>query len=132
PLRRRSRDSDIRSAAVAGAASNGFTNGANAVQLTVNHPSVSGVYAGNDAFVEATISQPRPTIFMGTLGFQSATVSTRAIAGAQDSPNCGYALDPSATHSFNTSGSASVNAASCIVVDSSSGSAMVRRGGGQG
>jgi len=130
-LRRRASDSEIRSAAFNGASSNGFTNGANAVQVTVNHPPVSGFYAGNDAFVEATISQPRPTIFMGTLGFQSATVSTRAIAGAQDSPNCVYALDPSATHSFNTSGSASVNAACGIVVDSSSGSAMVSSGGGQ-
>jgi len=130
-LRRRADDSEIRSAAIGGAASNGFTNGANAAQVTVNHPPGSGFYTGNDAFVEAIISQPRPAIFMRILGFESATVSTRAVAGAQDSPNCVYALDPTATHSFNTSGSASVNAACGIIVDSSSGSALVSSGGGQ-
>jgi len=130
-LRRRADDSEIQSAAIGGAASNGFTNGANAAQVTVNHPPDSGFYSGNDAFVEAIISQPRPALFMRILGFQSATVSTRAVAGAQDSPNCVYALDPTATHSFNTSGSASVNAACGIIVDSSSGSALVSSGGGQ-
>ncbi len=130
-LRRRADDSEVRSAAIGGAASNGFTNGANAAQVTVNHPPDSGFYSGNDAFVEAIISQPRPALFMRILGFESATVSTRAVAGAQDSPNCVYALDPTVTHSFNTSGSASVNAACGIVVDSSSGSALVSSGGGQ-
>ena len=130
-LRRRADDSEIQLAAISGAASNGFTNGANAAQVTVNHPPGSGFYMGNAAFVEAIINQPRPTVFMRILGYQSAMVSTRAVAGAQDSPNCVYALDPSATHSFNTSGSASVNAACGIIVDSSSGSAMVSSGGGQ-
>ena len=130
-LRRRADDSEIRSAAISGAASNGFTDGANAAQVTVNHPPGSGFYTGNAAFVEAIISQPRPTVFMRILGYQSAMVSTRAVAGAQDSPNCVYALDPSATHSFNTSGSASVNAACGIIVDSNSGSALVSSGGGQ-
>ena len=63
-LRRRADDSEIRSAAISGAASNGFTNGANAAQVTVNHPPGSGFYTGNAAFVEAIISQPRPTVFM--------------------------------------------------------------------
>src|SRR2546426_9735178 len=59
-LRRRADDSEIRLAAIGGAASNGFTNGANAAQVTVNHPPGSGFYTGNYAFVEAFISQTRP------------------------------------------------------------------------
>jgi Flp pilus assembly protein TadG len=128
-LRRAASDSEVRSAATNGAASNGFTDGASSAQVTVNHPPASGFYAGNSAFVEAIISQPRPTIFMSLLGFQSATVSTRAVAGAQDSPNCIYALNPTTSSAFNTSGGANVNASCGIVVDSSSGSALNSSGG---
>src|SRR5438552_15202871 len=118
-LRRDANDTQVQPAAFSAAASNGFTNG-----VVINHPPGSGLYAGNDRFVEAIISQPRPTIFMGILGFNSATVGTRAVAGSLDSPNCIYALHPTANHALNTTGSAAVNAACGVVVDSSSTSAM--------
>src|SRR5437773_9391665 len=118
----------LAAAAHNGAASNGFTHLVDGTHVTVNHPPLGGFYAGNGSFVEAIISQPRPTIFMGILGFQSATVSTRAIAGAQDSPGCIYALNPTASHAFSTSGSASVNAGCAVVVDSSSGTALSSSG----
>ena len=127
-LRRGATDDQIQTAGINGAASDGFTNGASSTRVTVNHPPASGYYAGNSSFVEAIISQPRPTIFMGILGFQSATVSTRAVAGAQNSPNCIYALNPTASAAFGTSGGASVNAGCGIVVDSSSGSALSSTG----
>jgi len=123
-LRRDTNDAQVQPAAFSAAASNGFTNGASGTQVVINHPPSSGLYAGNDRFVEAIISQPRPTIFMGILGFNSASVGTRAVAGSLDSPNCIYALNPTANHAFNTTGSAAVNAACGVVVDSSSGSAM--------
>ncbi len=128
-LRRAATDSEIRSAATNGAATNGFTDGSSSAQVTVNHPPASGFYAGNAAFVETIISQPRPTIFMGLLGFQSATVSTRAVAGSQDSPNCIYALNPTISAAFGTVGGSNVNASCGIVVDSSSNSAMSSTGG---
>jgi len=117
-LRRDANDAQVQPAAFSAAASNGFTDGVGGAQVIVNHPPSGGFYAGNDRFVEAIVKQPRPTIFMSILGFQSASVGTRAVAGAQDSPNCIYALHPTANHAFNTTGSASV------VVDSSSNSAM--------
>jgi len=123
-LRRDANDAQVQPAAFSAAASNGFTNGVDGTQVIVNHPPSGGFYAGNDRFVEAIIKQPRPTIFMGILGFQSTSVGTRAVAGAQDSPKCIYALHPTANHAFNTTGSASINAACGVVVDSSSGSAM--------
>jgi len=78
-------------AAQKGATSNGFTDGGEGTHVTINWPPLSGPYAaggsgatpgaGNPGFVEAIITQPRPTIFMAILGFQSATVSARAVAG---------------------------------------------------
>src|SRR5207302_365861 len=123
-LRRDANDAQVQPAAFSAAASNGFTDGVGGAQVIVNHPPSGGFYAGNDRFVEAIVKQPRPTIFMSILGFQSASVGTRAVAGAQDSPNCIYALHPTANHAFNTTGSASVSAACGVIVDSNSGSAM--------
>src|SRR5213593_4671650 len=123
-LRRDANDAQVQPAAFSAAASNGFTNSVASTEVVINHPPSTGFYAGNDRFVEAFVKQPRPTIFMSILGFQSASVGTRAVAGAQDSPNCIYALHPTANHAFNTTGSASVSAACGVIVDSSSGSAM--------
>ena len=128
-LRRGASDGQIRTAALSGAASDGFSNGANDTQVTINHPPSSGYYAGNPGFVEAIISQPRPTLFMGILGFQRATVSTLAIAGAQAGTNCIYALDPTAASAFNVNGGATVAASCGIVDDSNSSSAMNSSGG---
>src|SRR5438034_1347710 len=128
-LRRAASATQIESAAFNAAAANGFTNGVNGAQVAVNHPPTSGFYAGNDAFVEAVISQVRPTTFMGILGFQTATVSTRAVAGAKAGPACIYAMDPTAASAFNVNGGASVTATSGIVDDSSSSNAMNSSGG---
>ena len=128
-LRRAASATQIESAAFNAAATNGFTNGVNGAQVAVNHPPTSGFYAGNDAFVEAVISQVRPTTFMGILGFQTATVSTRAVAGAKAGPACIYAMDPTAASAFNVNGGASVTATCGIVDDSSSSNAMNSSGG---
>ena len=128
-LRRGASDGQIQTAALSGAASDGFSNGANDTQVTINHPPNSGYYAGNPRFVEAIISQPRPTLFMGILGVQRANVSTLAIAGSQPGTNCIYALDPTAASAFNVNGGATVTASCGIVDDSNSSSAMNSSGG---
>jgi len=128
-LRRGASDGQIQTAALSGAASDGFSNGANDTQVTINHPPNSGYYAGNPRFVEAIISQPRPTLFMGILGVQRANVSTLAVAGAQPGTNCIYALDPTAASAFNVNGGATVTASCGIVDDSNSSSAMNSSGG---
>ena len=128
-LRRGASDGQIQTAALSGAASDGFSNGANDTQVTINHPPNSGYYAGNPGFVEAIISQPRPTLFMGILGVQRANVSTLAVAGAQPGTNCIYALDPTAASAFNVNGGATVAASCGIVDDSNSSSAMNSSGG---
>ena len=118
------RDNKIASAAQAAAATDGFTNGTDGTEVAVHSPPLSGYYAGNPSYVEAIIAQTRPSLFMGVLGFQSARVSARAVAGMQDSPNCIYALSPTKTAlSMNGSGS-TLSAARGIIVNSSDASAL--------
>src|SRR5436309_11881435 len=118
------RDNKIASAAQAAAATDGFTNGTDGTEVAVHSPPLSGYYAGNPSYVEAIISQTRPSLFMGVLGFQSAKVSARAVAGMQDSPSCIYALSPTGTGLAINGNGASLSAACGIVVDSSDASAL--------
>src|SRR5437867_6191894 len=79
------------------AVANGFTNGASGTTVAVRNPPTSGDYTTNSAYVEAIITQDRPTLFMGILGLSTGRVSARAVAGVQDSTNCIYALSPTGT-----------------------------------
>src|SRR2546427_134452 len=112
-----------------GATSNGFTKGVDGTQVTVHWPPLSGPYAaggpgatpgaGNAGFVEAIVTQPRPTIFMAILGFQSATVSARAVAGTRDSNPCILGLNQTPGHnSVNLNGSFTVDASCRVFSDS--------------
>ena len=115
------RDNKIAPAAQAAAATDGFTD---AADVAVHSPPLSGQYAGNPSYVEAIISQTRPSLFMGVLGFQSARVSARAVAGMQDAPTCVYALGSTGT-GLSMNGSSSTLSAACgIVVNSSDAGAL--------
>src|SRR3989442_13743130 len=94
---RRGGNGQIVSAADAAASSNGFTNNVSGTSIAVHIPPSSGYYTSDGSYVEAIISQTRPTLFMGILGLQSAKVNARAVAGVQDSPNCIYALSQTGT-----------------------------------
>src|SRR3989442_12686960 len=114
----------IVTAADAAAASNGFTNNVNGTSIQVHIPPSSGYYTSDGSYVEAIISQTRPTLFMGILGLQSAKVSARAVAGVQDSPSCIYALSQTGTGLATNGSGSSLSAACGIVVDSSAASAL--------
>ena len=121
---RRAGTPNMTSAAQAAAATDGFTDGTDGTQVAVHNPPLSGYYAGNPSYVEAIITQSRPTIFMGILGFRSARVSTRAVAGFQNSPSCVYALSPTGTGLATNGGGSSLSAACGIVVNSSAAGAL--------
>ena len=111
-------------AANSAAVANGFTNGASGTTVAVHNPPQSGYYTTDPAYVEAIISQDRPTLFMGVLGLSTGRASARAVAGVQDSPNCVYALSPTGT-GLNINGSGSTLSAACgVVVDSSASGAL--------
>ena len=119
----------IRSAALDGSKSNGFTDSADDAQVTPNWPPSSGFHVGNPRFVEAIITQPRPTIFMAIVGFQRATVSARAVAGIVDSNLCILALDQTQPKAINLNGSFTVDA-KCRVADNSNDSDALDDSGG--
>src|SRR2546426_10653552 len=126
---RRVGNGQIVSAADAAAASNGFTNNVSGTSIAVHIPPSSGYYTSDGSYVEAIISQTRPTLFMGILGLPSAKVSARAVAGVQDSPNCIYALGQTGT-GLGTHGSGSSLSAACGIVVNSRAAGALNAGSG--
>lgn len=89
-------------AAKVDASMNGFADGVNGVQVTVNVPPASGSQAGNANFVEVIISDDQPTWFMRALRFNSMNVKARAVAGLGNTGNgCVYALNQDLSNSNN-------------------------------
>jgi len=115
--------------AKAEAATNGFTNGANGVTVTVNKPPIGGSWDGNDNAVQVIINQAVSTSFMQILGVANSQVTARAVGGKQSGGNCVYALNPAKNQSITISGGAAVNV-SCGVVDDSSASQAFSLTGG--
>src|SRR5579864_2583591 len=71
---------DTVAAGKADAASNGFTDGANSVAVSINNPPTSGPNAGTSGYLEAVVKSPEPTYFLRVLGFSSINMSARAVA----------------------------------------------------
>lgn len=90
---------------------NGYSHGTDNVSVTINNPPTSGPNQ-NAQHVEAIVSQPAPTFFLGILGINSANVSARAVAGYRsDGEFCVLALDPAnGADALLVSGSAGVTA----------------------
>jgi Putative Flp pilus-assembly TadE/G-like len=99
---------------------NGFQNGVNGVQLTINNPPAAGTYTGKSNYVEVLLSRPVPTTFMQYFKTTSVTVSARAVGGPGQVSNCVYVLDPNASGAFSASGSAIFDNQCGIMVNSSS------------
>jgi len=112
----------------ADAATNGYTDGAGSVTVTINNPPTSGPNTANSAYVEAIVSKPEPTYFLRVLGVNTLTVSTRAVAYQSNGPNCIYALDPSAPSAVSGSGNPSINSSCGVLVDSSSSNGLALSG----
>jgi hypothetical protein len=104
----------------ADAASNGYTDGASSVTVTINNPPSTGPNAANSGYVEAIVSKPEPTYFLRVLGVSTMTVSARAVAYEGNGPNCIYVLNPSASGAFSANGNVTVSSGCGLLVDSSS------------
>ena len=85
---------DVTAAAKADAASNGFTDGANGVAVTVNNPPASGPNQGVQGYVEVLISKNQPTFFIRVVpgGATSSTVTARAVGHLGNGKGCIYTL----------------------------------------
>ncbi|HXJ94664.1 MAG TPA: pilus assembly protein TadG-related protein [Terriglobia bacterium] len=118
---------DVTSAAKADAATNGFTDGANGVTVSVNNPpQTAGDPHYNDSqYVETIISQSVPTMFGKIFGTKTVTVQARSEAHLGSSPNCFFVSSPSATFQVN---GGSLTAQCGIVVSSSASVAFQSNG----
>ena len=126
---RASGSTNLVTAAKNDAAANGFTDGANAVIITVNNPPATGYSTADSTAVEVLISQNVPTFFMELIGISSGTVRARAVARIGSGTTCFYALDPLASGAFSVSGGVTVQINCGVMVDSSSNTALSVSGG---
>lgn len=100
--------------------------------VTINNPPLSGVYAGNNSYVEAIVNRPEPTYFLRALGsaYDTVSVTTRAVAGSINGPACMYALNPTQSAAIGITGNFTVSAACGVIDDSDSSSALSATGNG--
>lgn len=118
-------------AAKSASSSNGITDGASGAVVTVNIPPTGGPSAGNAAFVEAIVSKPKNTIFMGMFGFKTMTVNARAVAGTPTNGQACIWLMANSGTALSLQGSYDVEASNCgIYVNSTSSNALSVTGNG--
>src|ERR1700683_3764719 len=119
---------DMVAAGIADATSNGFTNGQNSVTVAINSPPTLGPNAGKSGFVESIVATSEPTYFLQVLGYKNISVSARAVAAVNSSPNCVYVMDPSASGALSITGNITIQTGCGFLVDSSSSSGLLANG----
>jgi Putative Flp pilus-assembly TadE/G-like len=108
---------------------NGYADGTNDVTVTIKTPA-SDPGPANGFYVEADVTRPVPTYFLGALGYRTVNVSTTAIAGYDTSPNCVYVGDKNDdANTLVVSGGSVLNAGCGILDESTSSKGMVDSGG---
>jgi Flp pilus assembly protein TadG len=109
---------------------NGYTNGANNVNVTVGSPNPAPSPT-DGTYVQVTVSQPVPTFFMGALGYSTVNVSASAVAGFVRTSNCIISLGGGdLNNALVASGGSVVDVPNCnVAVDSTSSSGLVVSGG---
>ncbi len=99
-------------------------------QVTVNIPPANGWHTGGE-YLEVTISQPNPTVFMTVLAgmlpgssssnYKTVNVAARAVAGIVPATSCVYLLNQSDAGALTIKGNANVTSPNCTwTVDSTS------------
>ncbi len=118
-------------AAKAAATTNGVTDGSGGAVVTISTPPADGPNAGNAAFVEAQVSKPRNTVFLGLFGFKTMTVTARAVAGMPTYGTACIWLMASSGTGLKVQGAYDIEAPSCgIYVNSPSSDALSVTGNG--
>jgi Putative Flp pilus-assembly TadE/G-like len=117
---------DVAAAAKADAASNGFTDQANGVTVTVNNPPASGPNQGVQGYVEVLISKNQPTFFIRVVpgGAATSTVVARAVGHLGNAKGCIYVLGQAPGMEVHHNGA--VSAQNCAILDN--GNLTVRNG----
>jgi len=117
--------STARSSAAGMATQNGYTSGSGGVIVTASNPPSSGAYAGNNKYVQVTISQTATPHFAAPFISGGVTITTRAVAGViSRGPACGLAFNQ-----LTLSGSTNVNMPGCTLTSNGTSSTAINIGG---
>jgi hypothetical protein len=118
-------DEVIFASALAQAARNGFTNGANGIVVTAVHPTSPDRFTGA-SYVKVVVTDTVRSIFAGIIGRPKVVIRARSFGGIiNPSGACMVSLDPTASQALRVDGGADVNAANCQVkVNSTASDAM--------
>jgi Putative Flp pilus-assembly TadE/G-like len=106
---------DVKAAAQADSASNGFADGTNGVTVKVDNPPTSGPYTGKSNYVQVTVTQPHPTFFIKIVGIPSVTLSASAVSFLGNAQTCLYVLGPNGI-TMNGSNN-TLNLPNCAITD---------------
>jgi hypothetical protein len=122
---------DLTVEARAVAATAGFTTGVAGATVTVNHPPLSGVNAGNTNAVEVVVGQPQ-TLPLSKLFYAGPwNISARAVATAgSGASDCVLALDTSNTTAVTITNGAQVTLNQCGLGVNANGSSALAVSGG--
>jgi Putative Flp pilus-assembly TadE/G-like len=95
------------------AATYGYANGVNGVQVTVNRPPKSGSYTGTTSAIEVIVRQPQQRLLSRIYRSDPVLILARAVATPSPGQGCVLALDPSVSSAAALNGSAVVNLKDC-------------------
>ena len=109
-------ETNVTTEAVSVLAAHGFVDGANGVSVTVQNPPTSGAYAGNQAAILVSVSQPQRSIFASVLNLTPPVVTARAITAPSTAGGgaCVISLATSGT-GISLNGTNTVNISMCNV-----------------
>jgi Flp pilus assembly protein TadG len=110
---------------------NGYTDASGGVTVTMSVPPADGADAGANGDVEAVVSAPVNTFFMGLMGTNSMTLKARAVAGAPTNGSaCIWLMNPNGVD-LRLQGAYDIEAPACgIYANSTTSSAVSVTGGG--
>ena len=118
-------------AAKAASSANGVTDGGSGAVVTINTPAGSGPNAGKAGFIEASVSRPKKTIFMGIFGIRTMTVKARAVAGTPTNGQACIWIMATSGMALDLQGNYDIEATGCgIYVNSPSANALSVTGNG--
>jgi hypothetical protein len=121
-------------AALASAATNGYSNDGTTNTVTVNIPPKSGPFAGMVDYAEIIITYNQPRYFGSVYGSQKIPITARAVSrGSWKGSGDGViVLDPTAQYALDGAGTSglSVNGGAKVIVDSNNAAAARANGGG--
>jgi Flp pilus assembly protein TadG len=124
--------STANSAGLTAASANGLTDTSLGGTATVTITPAFGLHGApsSTVFLQAVVSEPNPTFFMGLLNYTSIRIAARAVAAIVPSNGCVWALGAGGTD-INNTGSGSISVPNCeIYDDSNAGAALDETGSG--